>query len=166
MFLKLLDQTVKDLKGEKRVEPLEPEINAAMSCGFPEKYIESVEQRLTIYRRLSRINRISDIKDMQKELTDRYGRLPKPAENMLLKIMLRVYCIRAGVQKLDVSPDILVISFSSQHRPDILTELPERIKDYSSFEFVNKNTFRFRLGHKKNNISRALLETKGILAKL
>ena len=166
MFLKLLDQTVKDLKGEKIVEPLEPEINAAMSCGFPEDYIESVEQRLTIYRRLARINKISDIKDMQRELADRYGRLPKAAENMLLKIMLRVYCIKTGVQRLDISPDILILSFSSQHRPDILTELPERIKDYSSFEFINKYTFRFRLGHKKNNISKALLETRNILAKL
>ncbi|MBU2431593.1 MAG: transcription-repair coupling factor, partial [Proteobacteria bacterium] len=100
MFLKLLDQAVHDLKGEDVIEPLEPEINVAMSSGFPDAYIESVEQRLTLYRRLSRITQVSDISEMKKELADRYGPLPAEAQNMLLKIMLRVLCIHAGVKKL------------------------------------------------------------------
>jgi transcription-repair coupling factor (superfamily II helicase) len=166
LFLKLLDQAVQDVKGEKSVEPLEPEINVPMSCGFPEDYIESVEQRLTIYRRLSRISQISDIKDMQRELTDRYGRLPQAAENMLLKIMLRVYCISAGVQRLDLTPDILILNFSSLHRKQPLTELPENIKKVYQFGFINKDTIRFTLGQKRSNIKQAILETKDILAKL
>ena len=96
MFLKLLDHAIQDIKGEDVVEPLEPEINAAMSSGFPQDYIESVEQRLTLYRRLSRVSNISDLKDFKKELTDRYGKLPQEAENMLIKIMLRVYAIKIG----------------------------------------------------------------------
>ena len=163
MFLKLLDQAVHDLKGEDIVEPLEPEINAAMSSGFADHYIESVEQRLTVYRRLSRITSISDISDMKKELTDRYGKLPKEAENMLLKIMLRVYCIKAGVKRLDLTPNILTLAFSAKHRKKPLDSLNKALKGLAHFEFIKKESIRIPLGRKRNNISKALLETRNIL---
>jgi len=163
MFLKLLDQAVHDLKGEETIEPLEPEINAAMSSGFPDDYIESVEQRLTLYRRLSRITCISDINDMKTELSDRYGRLPREAENMLLKIMLRVYCIQAGIQRLDITPDILILTFSEKHRKTPLHILNKHLQDRFIFEFIKKDSIRIQLGRNRNNISRALLEARNIL---
>ncbi|MBC2705503.1 transcription-repair coupling factor [Desulfobacula sp.] len=163
LFLKLLDQAVHDLKGEDIIEPLEPEINASMSSGFADHYIESVEQRLTLYRRLSKITRISDITDMKKELTDRYGKLPKEAENMLLKIMLRVYCIQAGVQRLDITPNTLILSFSEKHRKKPLDFLNTTLKGLVLFEFIKKDSIRIHLGRKRNNISKALLETRNIL---
>ncbi|MFA5902609.1 MAG: transcription-repair coupling factor [Desulfobacula sp.] len=163
MFLKLLDQAVHDLKGEETIEPLEPEINAAMSSGFPEDYIESVEQRLTLYRRLSRITQISDINDMKKELTDRYGRLPREAENMLLKIMLRVYCIKAGIQRLDITPDVLTLTFSEKHMKNPFNVLNKYLQNLFPFEFIKKDSIRIQLGRNRNNISRTLLETRNIL---
>ncbi|MBT3177845.1 MAG: transcription-repair coupling factor [Desulfobacula sp.] len=163
MFLKLLDQAVHDLKGEEIVEPLEPEINASMSSGFPDGYIESVEQRLTLYRRLSRITRVSDISDMKKELMDRYGKLPREAENMLLKIMLRVYCIKAGVQRLDITPNTLTLCFSEKHRKKPLHSLNKDLKGIALFKFIKKDSIKIQLGRKRNNISKALLETRNIL---
>jgi len=163
MFLKLLDNAVHDLKGEEVIEPLEPEINASMSAGFPDNYIESVEQRLTIYRRLSKITKVSDILDMQKELIDRYGTLPKEAENMLLKIMLRVYCIKAGVQQLDITPNALTIIFSEKHREKPLDSIESALKGLVVFEFIKKDAIKIQLGRKRNKISRAVLETRNIL---
>ena len=163
MFLKLLDNAVHDLKGEEVVEPLEPEINASMSSGFADDYIESVEQRLTIYRRLSKITRVSDISDMKKELVDRYGKLPREAENMLLKIMLRVYCIKAGVQRLDVTPNTLIIVFSEKHRKTSLDSLNGSLKNLAVFEFIKKDSIKIQLGRKRDKISRAVLETRNIL---
>ena len=163
MFLKLLDNAVNDLKGEDVIEPLEPEINASMSAGFPDHYIESVEQRLTIYRRLSRITEVSDIVDMQKELIDRYGKLPKEAEYMLLKIMLRVYCIKAGVRQLDITPNALTIIFSEKHMKKSLDSLESALKGLAVFEFIKKNAIKIQLGRKRGKISRAVLETRNIL---
>ncbi|MCG8687574.1 MAG: transcription-repair coupling factor, partial [Desulfobacterales bacterium] len=163
MFLKLLDQAVKDLKGEDLPDPLDPEINASMSSGFPDDYIESVEQRLTLYRRLSQLTSVADISDMKKELLDRYGKLPKSAENMLLKIMLRIYAIKSGVKRLDVSPNTLTLEFSPEHMSKTLSDLDPVLTRISDFTYLKKTSIRFQLGRKRNNISRALLETKQIL---
>jgi len=163
MFLKLLDQAVKDIKGEDVLDPLDPEINVSMSSGFPEDYIESVEQRLTLYRRLSRLTSVPDIADMKKELIDRYGKLPKPAENMLLKIMLRIFAIKAGVKRLDVSPNTLTLEFSLEHMSRPLAHLEPALARIADYKYVKKTSIRINLGKKRNNISRALLETKQVL---
>ncbi len=166
MFLKLLDQAVHDLKGEHQLEPLDPEINAAMSSGFPDHYIESVEQRLTLYRRLSRLTTVADISDMKRELTDRYGKLPSEAENMLLKIMLRIYAIRAGVQRLDITPTSLTLVFSPAHLKRPLPSIDSILKTIAPYKFIKKESVQIQLENTRNNISKALLETKLILTAL
>ena len=166
MFLKLLDQAVKDMKGEENIAPLDPEINAAMSSGFSEEYIESVEQRLTLYRRLSRLTDVADVAEMKRELEDRYGKLPKPAENMLLKIMLRILSIRAGVRRLDVGPDSVTLEFSPEHMSLSFGEVEKALAAAGSYQFLKKESVRVTLGKRRKNISRALLETRNLLKAL
>jgi transcription-repair coupling factor (superfamily II helicase) len=163
MFLKLLDNAINDLKGDGVIEPLAPEINISISSGFPESYVESVEQRLTIYRRLSVINNISGILDIKKELVDRYGKLPGEAENMLLTIMLRIYCIKAGVKRLDITINTIIIAFSEKHRDKPLNSLHNDLKNMAMFEFVKKDTIKIQLSKKRNKISKTILETRNIL---
>ncbi|MBF0469592.1 MAG: transcription-repair coupling factor, partial [Desulfamplus sp.] len=116
MFLKLLDDAVADLKGKPVVPALEPEINITMSAHIPDDYVQSIEQRLTIYRRLSRMTEVSEITTMQKELVDRFGKLPEEGLNMLLKIMLRILAVKAGVKKMDVTTSSIVLVFSELHQ--------------------------------------------------
>ena len=163
MFLKLLDQAVHDLKGDTYTAPLDPEINMSLSTGFPADYIESVEQRLTLYRRLSRLDSVSEITDIKKELTDRYGKLPRQAENMLLKIMLRVYAIQAGIRRLDVDPASLVLTFSAPHMKISPRQLEEKWQKIARFSFVKKRCVQFDLGYKPSQMAKALAKTKQIL---
>ncbi|MCF8112350.1 MAG: transcription-repair coupling factor [Desulfotignum sp.] len=163
LFLKLLDQAVHDLKGDAYIAPLDPEINAGMSTGFPADYIESVEQRLTLYRRLSRLDKMSDIADIKKELTDRYGKLPRQAENMLLKIMLRILSIQSGVRRLDMDPGSLILTFSPPHMKHPLHELGRRWRKTAPFAFIKKDCVQFHLGYKSGQTVNALKKTKQIL---
>jgi transcription-repair coupling factor (superfamily II helicase) len=163
MFLKLLDHAVKDLKGENFEEAIEPEINISMSAYLPDDYINSIELRLTIYRRLAKIKNFSEILTLKKEMIDRFGKLPKFAENMLLKIMLRVQCIQACIERIDLNPNTLTIAFSEKHRKDI-HKLDTIVMNLScNFKIINKNSVKITLGTKRKNISKALVETKSIL---
>ncbi len=164
LFLRLLDQAVHDLKGESHVEPLDPEINVSLSTGFPEYYIESVSQRLTLYRRLSRLTTLSDIADIKQELKDRYGSLPRSAENMLLKIMLRVLAIQCGIQRLDMDPGTLVLTFSLPHLTLTLPELEKKWRSLPPFKWIRKDCVQFHLGFKPNQTAKALVKTKQILS--
>ena len=115
MFLQLMERTVSELKGEPAAEPLEPEINMPLSAHIDDAYIPAIDQRLAVYRQLSRARTNRDITAVRDELIDRYGPLPAETENLLLKIMLKVLSTRAGVNKLDLSEKELVLQFSPDH---------------------------------------------------
>ncbi|MGB5985169.1 MAG: transcription-repair coupling factor, partial [Desulfobacterales bacterium] len=115
MFLELMEHAMGELKGEPVLEPLEPEINVSLSAYIPEDYVPDIDQRLTFYRRLARLADLSAVAAMKAEMEDRFGALPKPASNLLLKIMLKALARQAGVQRLDLVNGELHLSFSEAH---------------------------------------------------
>jgi transcription-repair coupling factor (superfamily II helicase) len=125
MFLELMEHAMGELKGEPVVEPLEPEINVSLSAFIPEDFVPDIDQRLAFYRRLARMESLSAVAGMKAELEDRFGPLPKPASNLLLKIMLKALARRAGVQRLDLKGSQLNLLFSESHmtRPNGLSDL-------------------------------------------
>jgi transcription-repair coupling factor (superfamily II helicase) len=118
MFLQLMENTVQELKGETVRQPLEPEINIPMSTFIPEAYLPDIDQRLTAYRRLTRMRNLKEISDFKAELLDRYGPLPVETANLLMKIMLQVLARNVGIQRLDLTEENLVLTPSKAHQPD------------------------------------------------
>ena len=116
MFLKLMEDSVSELKGEPVVEDLEPEINLPLSAFLSETYIPDIDQRLTAYRRLSRMTDLKEISDFKAEMIDRFGPLPDEAGNLLLKIMLKTLSVKAGVKRLDMTDGRLALHFSEVHQ--------------------------------------------------
>jgi len=163
MFLKLLDEAVADLKGQPLTEPLEPEINVTMSAFISDEYVQSIEQRLTIYRRLSQMTTLKEVAAMQQELVDRFGKLPEEAGNMLLKIMLRVLGIKAGVKKLDLTNVSMTLVFSELHQKYPLGLVEGLSKITAPHEFTAQNTLKFSIDARHKPINRALGEAKKIL---
>ena len=131
MFMKLMETAVSEAKGERVREALEPEINVNLSAFISESYIPDIDQRLSAYRRLAKMRELKDISDFKAELIDRYGALPRelPSEtaNLLLKIMLKVMSVKAGVKRLDLTDEEIHIAFSEAHQ-----ENPAAIADMVS----------------------------------
>ena len=116
MFLRLMESSVAEIKGEPMVETLEPEINLQISAFLPEQYVEDIDQRLSLYRRLARMEELKEISALKTEMEDRFGKLPDEAANLLLKIMLKVLAVRAGCTRLDLAGNHLQLHFSEQYQ--------------------------------------------------
>jgi transcription-repair coupling factor (superfamily II helicase) len=115
MFLKLMENAVAEIKGETRLEPLDPEINFRMSAFLSDSYIPDIDQRMAAYRRLARMTELKEIADFKNELIDRYGKLPEEANNLLFKIMLKILSKKAGVARLDLAGRQMHLQFSQAH---------------------------------------------------
>ncbi|MDL2329775.1 transcription-repair coupling factor, partial [Desulfosarcina sp. OttesenSCG-928-A07] len=146
MFLKLMEETVSQMKGEPVIVGLEPEINLPLSAYIAEDYVTDIDQRLSFYRRLARMTDLKEISAVKAELIDRFGPLPEETENLLLKIMLRVLAVRAGVKRLEVSGQQMVLAFSERHqmRPMGIVEMVAREK--GGFRFTPDHLFIATLG--------------------
>jgi transcription-repair coupling factor (superfamily II helicase) len=103
---------------------------------------------------------------MKRELIDRFGKLPKEAENMLVKIMLRVLAIKSGIQRLDLSFNQLTIVFSVKHVHDWSAAESVLKNRNLTYSVPRKNTVTVQLGKKQKSISKALVESKQILTEL
>jgi len=88
----------------------------ALSAHIPETYINDIDQRLTVYRRLSKMEATTDLSGFKKELIDRFGTMPEAAGNLLLKIMLKILARKAGVARMDVVENHLSLQFSEGHQ--------------------------------------------------
>ena len=145
MFLKLMEEAVAQLKGEPRIEGLEPEINLPMSAHVAEDYVSDIDQRLSIYRRLAKMRNLKEIAEMKLEMTDRFGPLPEETENLLLKIMLRLLSLRAGVKRLDLIGRQLVLAFSEAHQQRPLGIVAMITAGGSSYQFTPDHLFKASL---------------------
>jgi transcription-repair coupling factor (superfamily II helicase) len=164
MFLKLLEDEVAMLKGEVVIEKLEPEINIPVSVFIPESYIPDLDQRLIAYRRLAKMTDLKDISDFKVELSDRYGELPVEAGNLLMKIMLKILCIKAGIKKLDLAQNHLYVTFSESHQNNPLGLFKMIHADPGRFLFTSDKSLRITID--SDQITAAIAKAKYFLIEI
>lgn len=119
LYLDLLQKTVADLKtrgndgSRKQIEEFEPEINLQLSAYIPEDYIHDISQRYVMYRRIAALSTDEDMvrADLEDEMVDRYGPLPKETLNLFSIVSLKKELLALRISKLEKAPDALVFSF-------------------------------------------------------
>ncbi len=164
MFLKLMESAVAEVKGETRVEPLEPEINVNLSAFLAESYIPDIDQRMSAYRRLARMTELQQIGDFKSELVDRFGSLPAEASNLILKIVLKVLAKKAGVSQLDLTGKKLIIHFSESHQRNPAAMVEMIIAAPKRFELSPEYVLKARL--EARNLNTQLAEAKILLKEI
>jgi len=67
---------------------------------FPDEYINNVSERLTLYNELAALRTEEELKAYENKLVDRFGALPKQAQNLLDSVRIKWIASRAGIEKL------------------------------------------------------------------
>ncbi len=110
MYMKLLSEAVSEEKGEI---PDSPEKNCVIDIKsdayIPEDYIESLPQRLSIYKRIADIRNEEDASDVLDELIDRYGEPPKSVEGLVKISLLRNTATGFGIYEIGQKADALLL---------------------------------------------------------
>jgi len=164
MFLKLMENAISEMKGEPIVDSLEPEINVNISTYLPESYISDIDQRLTAYRRLAKMRELKEIVDFKNELIDRFGALSVESSNLLLKIMLKALSIKAGVKRLDLTGQQLILHFSDAHQKHPLGIVDMMDSANTRIEFTPGHVFKANLS--KRRTRDLLVQAKNILKEI
>ncbi|MDD7651353.1 MAG: transcription-repair coupling factor [Candidatus Faecousia sp.] len=96
MYLKLLDEAVREEQGKA---PAEPECTADLNvtANIDKAYVERGEERMDLYRRMAAIRNQEDADDLLDEIVDRYGEPPKGVLNLVDIALLRAMAQKVGV---------------------------------------------------------------------
>ena len=88
-----------------------PQINLGVPVLIPDTYVPDLDVRLGLYRRLSGLHTKVELEGFAAELIDRFGKLPKEINTLLLVVRIKAMCKRAGIAKLDGGPKGATIQF-------------------------------------------------------
>jgi transcription-repair coupling factor (superfamily II helicase) len=103
LYVQMVSEAVSELKGEPRPQPVELSVDLPDAAHLPPDYVEAEDVRLEAYRRLSAVRTEGEVEDVRAEWLDRFGPLPPPAAALLEVALLRIECLRLGVDDLAVS---------------------------------------------------------------
>jgi len=118
MYMKLLEDTVRELKGEEIEDDVRANVNLRVDLRIDESYVPDMNQRLTLYRSVAAARREQEIDDILEGAFDRYGPLPDSLLNLADYGRIRVMADRLRIDTIDRDARTVVIKFRPQARLD------------------------------------------------
>jgi transcription-repair coupling factor (superfamily II helicase) len=119
MYMKLLEETVKELKGEDLDDDLRAVVNLKVDFRLPDDYVPDMNQRLSIYRRMASARSDDDIRGLLDEMVDRYGPPPAAVLNLADYGRVRVGADRLGLESIDREGSLVVFKFRERTKVDL-----------------------------------------------
>lgn len=117
MYCKLLDEVMKEMKGDKQANSSEQEdvqLDINISSYIPESYIENSDIKIGIYQDIALCKNEEEILDVTDEIIDRFGTIPKEVENLLEIARIKNMCKKQGISKVMQKANSIIFYLSSK----------------------------------------------------
>ena len=111
LYVKLLEQTILELKGEPSREAPRAVLNLGLEMRIPAAYVPEVHQRLSLYKRISQVRLDDELAALRSEIRDRYGPPPAEVEGLLRYAATRLQAEDLGVIQVDRTARSLRLRF-------------------------------------------------------
>ena len=114
LYVKLLQQTILELKGEPLREGPRVALNLKLDLRIPDAFVPEVHQRMALYKRVSQVRDSSELAAIREEIGDRYGALVPEVETLLQYAALRLAAEAVGATRVDLAGRALHLRFSAE----------------------------------------------------
>jgi transcription-repair coupling factor (superfamily II helicase) len=117
LYQHMLEEAVAQARAEAEggtevpVAEWSPQISLGTAVLIPENYVEDLDVRLALYRRVSRLEDSAEIDEFIDELADRFGPVPEEVRYLLDIVAIKRLCRATGVARIDAGPKGAVLTF-------------------------------------------------------
>ena len=170
LYCKMLNEAVIALKGgQEEEETFETVVDCDIDAFIPDGYIKNEYLKLDVYKRISAIETDDEYMDMQDELIDRFGDIPKSVDNLLRVAELKAMAHRAYVTEVDINTQEIRIELYPKAKLNV-SGIPALIAEYKTalrFAQGEKPVLFYQDKGKKNKDCEPMMEkAKELLGKL
>lgn len=128
MYLRLLSDAVSEHKGEKPQQTAEEcLIDIQVEAHIPEQYIESLPQRLDVYRKIASVRSEEDSYDVIDELVDRFGEPPEAVKGLVDVALLRNTASGFGIKEIS-QRGVNLLFYPEKLNMELASQLVGRLK--------------------------------------
>ena len=153
LYCKMLNEAVRTEKGETgEQEDFDTTVEINLDSFIPDSYISDGRERLNIYKRIADIDTAEEKSDMEDELLDRFGDIPKSVMNLCEVSLLRSKCHKAYITKISEKDSGIVVKMYEKARikGEKIPDLLKKFDPYLSFNIV-KNGGEFFIDTKRDS---------------
>ena len=149
-YCKLLDEVVKEMKGIEVEEDVDITIDINVSSYIPDSYIENGSQKIEVYQNIALCETDQDIKNIEEDIIDRFGKMPKEVNNLLEIAKIKAMCKNIGITKITQKQSNVIFNFN----PDIFEiDIDSIVKKYGNrikFSPAREPYVTYKLENKDN----------------
>jgi transcription-repair coupling factor (superfamily II helicase) len=125
-YQKILDEAILELKENEFKSVFSEELKERefvkeciletdLSLVIPDDYVNDINERLTLYKRLDTLTFKDAVSTFSQELKDRFGQIPSQTKELINTLKLREQAKKIGFEKLVIKQNRLVGKFTTSH---------------------------------------------------
>lgn len=151
LYCRMLEDTVKLVKGEIEEEPIETTIDIKVDAYIPSTYIENEIQKIEIYKKIAVIENKEEYMDIKEELEDRYSDIPEPLYNLMDIAYIKNAAKRIFIEEVKENPQDVTFKFieGNNKYQEVYNRLISRYKDKVVLQFGEKPGFMIKINEQK-----------------
>jgi transcription-repair coupling factor (superfamily II helicase) len=111
LYTQLIQETVRELKGEPAEVEVDPIIRLRAEGFIPESYVPDPTARLNLYKRLAALREARLLTDFAEELADRFGPVPTELEWLLQIMDLKIQARQLRIREIDGRREAVRVRF-------------------------------------------------------
>ena len=147
LYCKMLEDTIKEKKGETNIEPIETTVEIKVDAYIPNDYIKDESQKIEIYKKIASISSYDDYMDVQEELEDRYSNIPLSVQNLMDIAYIRSIAKELRIEEIKEKGEEILIQFQSidDLNQKMMIDIKTEFNRIVSFKFGKKPALGYRL---------------------
>ncbi len=150
-YCKLLDEVVKEMKGiQQEEEDLDITIDINVSSYIPDSYIENENQKIEVYQNIALCENDEDIKNIEENIEDRFGKIPNEVLNLLEIAKIKVMCKNQGITKIAQKQNNIVFNFNTETFTMDIDKLIKKYGNRIKFSPARDPYITYKLENDKN----------------
>jgi len=101
LYIRLLNEAVLEERGETVKAPFETKITTSEDAFIPKTYIKSATVRMEIYKKIAHIENPVDKEDIENEIEDRFGKMPKSVKALTAIALIKASAVRGRIKRVE-----------------------------------------------------------------
>lgn len=138
MYCRFMREAVAEIKGERIERFADTSVEIRLDAHVPASYISDDMQRIEIYKRIAAVDGTRRAKQLKEEIADRYGKPPRPVENLMLISVIKSFASRAGFVSVTRSGRTFTLKYGEESAVDAKVLL-RRLKKYDNAQLKSAN---------------------------
>ncbi len=163
-YMSILQEVIKETKGEKVEKPIEILIDLNVSQYIPNEYIESEKVKIDVYQEIFSSESEEELEEVKISIIDRFGKYGEELENLFDIALIQIKAKEKKIEKINQRNNRVFFYLPEKYTIENLEELVNEYKHNLRFSKSDKNYISIDfINYQKNKLAMAGMQKSDII---